>query len=565
MSRLGVSASGASLAAMLGVQLLGLVIAPAALGSLVLLAGAPLSVLVWPSGFVALLLAARIQAGRDFPRHPWRAAIGAMAAAAAFAAAALAGAGAMLDSTWDGQAYHLEAVLALARGWNPVWDPPLRHHLVDFVPKAAWIAEALVSLATGEPESGKVVHLLALAGAAALYYAAAVAAGLRSRWALASAALIAANPVAVNQSLSFYVDGLVASGVAALTAAALLWWTTHDDFWLAALATGGAVLATVKFNGLALAALLGASLVVITRLRAPARISKLVKAIAVGAALTACLGTNPYLTNALRYGHPLHPLFGGVEVPGIPMTFFRNAGFLEEPAPLRVLHSAAARSSNDSEARPRWKLPFAVGLDELAAFTDVDTRIGGWGPLFSGCVLLGLSVLVLARHTPGAGACACAQLLLLGSVLPVAQAFWARYAPQLWLVPCASLLVGARSPRPAARVAAAGLAFALTCNVLLAAAPCLAVRVLRSVAERRQLDGMARSASAGPLEVRFGLFVSARARLRAAGVSYRATDRLSCERPAELVNSPVAYCLADGRSPEPAAGPHDLARALLSP
>lgn len=549
---------------MLGVQLLGLVLVPAVLGGLVLLAGASLSVRVWPPTLVLLLIVARLQAGRAFPPAPWRAACTAVVGAVVLSALALAGASAVLDTSWDGQAYHLEAVLALGRGWNPVWDAPLRHHLADFVPKSAWVTEALLSQVAGSPESAKAVHVLALGGAAALWYAAASAIGVGNGWALLSAALIAANPVAVNQSLSFYVDGLVASGFAALAAVALLWWRTDDGVFLMVFGTGAAVLANLKFNGIALAALLAIPLLFATGRRAPSRLGGLLKTLAIGIALATALGINPYVTNALRHGHPLHPLFGGREVPGIPFTFFRHPSFLAEPPPLRLLHSVAARASNDSEAMPRWKMPFAVDADELAAFTDVDTRIGGWGPLFSGCVLLSIVVLVLSRGAPGVAACGWAQALIWATVLPVEQAFWARYAPQLWLVPALALLVGSRASSGAARLATKLLTLALALNVLLAGTPCLASRALRSLSERRQLAAMALASGAGPLEVRFGLFTSVRARLRAAGVSHRATDRLSCGRPAEMVNSPVAYCLAGGRSPEPPAGPLDLLRPFLT-
>jgi hypothetical protein len=146
----------------------------------------------------------------------------------------------------------------------------------------------------------------------------------------------------------------------------------------------------------------------------------------------------------------------------------------------------------------------------------------------------------------------------------VEQAFWARYAPQLWLAPTLALLVGSGAPGRAARLAARALALALAMNVLLAGIPCLAARVLREASERRQLAEMTLASRSGPLEVRFGLFTSVRVRLQAAGVSYRATDSLSCSRPAEMANSPVAYCLAGGRSPEPPVGPLDLLRPLLT-
>lgn len=551
-----------SLAAMLGVQLAGFVVVPACLGGLLLLFGGALTPIVWLPTFVLLAMVARCQTKRADPGGSFRAAVLVLSLAAGIALVTLGVVGAFLDTSWDGQAYHLAGVLALADGWNPVWGAPRHHYLVDFVPKSAWFVEALIFAATGSLESGKAVHLIALTATAALWYAAAFSLGL-NRWRSAVVAILTAlNPIAISQCLTFYVDGLVGSFFSAMLAMTLMWWKTNDRLWLIVLGMTGAFLSTLKFNGLGLAGLLAASLMVAVWAVDRTRLRALLGAGAASVALAVVLGINPYVTSALRYGNPFHPLFGTPE-PGIEFVYSRNAAFLAEPAPLRLVTSILARSTNDSERMPRLKPPFTVHIDELGAFTDADTRIGGWGPFFSGALLLAGVLLITSRGAPAASVNAIVQGLICFSVLPAEQSFWARYSAHLWLAPALTLMVGIEAKGRLNRVTSGLLALAMTFDILLVAIPSVGARVLRDAAERRQLADMARMSLHAPLQVKLGLFSSVRNRLDVAGVAYRATENLDCPTPVEMTSSTVAYCLSDGRSPERPLAPLDILRGFI--
>lgn len=549
---------------MIGVQLVGLVFLPALIGGLVLLVGAPLTPLAWLPVIGLLSIMAREQSGRSFKETAWRAALAAQLVVAGVAFTALFVASAILDTSWDGQAYHLRAVLALSEGWNPVWDLPLRHYLVDFLPKSAWVVESLVLMGTGSLEGAKGIHITMIVGAFALWYAAAANLGLGRRWAMVVSLLIAANPIAINQSLTFYVDGLVASTLSVMAAVVLLWWHTGDRLWLFLGIVGFAFLANLKFNGLALAGLAAACLLLWVAIKAPQRSRGLMGAVVASMVCAGIQGINPYLTNTLRHGHPLHPLMGGVAEPGIELIYSRNAAFLAQSPPRRLIHSIAARATNDSEEWPRFKAPFSVDLEELTAFTDADTRIGGWGPLFSGCLVLSALLMAFSIRQEGARVHALLQAVLWLFVLPAEQSFWARYSAHLWLTPAFTLLLAARGGTAAPRFLRAGLAIAMTLNVVLACTPSIGARVIRDLAERRQLEVMAQASREGPLQVHFGLFGGVRQRLADAGVVYREQESLECDQPARLPSSTVEYCLGDGRSPAPAQRPIEVLTGLLN-
>ncbi len=353
------------------------------------------------------------------------------------AAAALAGASRFHDVSWDGQVYHQPAVLALAGGWNPLWDGPLPlddrpdNLWINHYPKAAWVMQAILFQATGSLEATKGIQLLVLLAAALVVFAALG----QSRRAALAAAVVAANPVALVQAFSFYVDGMSASLMTAFIAASWLW--LRRPGLAPALAAAGSLvlLVNLKFTGLVYGGVLVAGLALGAWRWWPGRWRGF--AALGGTALVAGalgLGFDPYVTNTLSRGHPFHPVAG----PGA-VDFLRiqlAPGFHDHSRPVRLAVGLLARASNDNHA-PVVKPPFTIDRRELAALPEADLRLGGFGPLFSGVLLVGLMVM-LARRTLGLPL---PEVLPAGAALLLATAFcnpalwWARYVPQLWLLP----------------------------------------------------------------------------------------------------------------------------------
>jgi hypothetical protein len=92
--------------------------------------------------------------------------------------------------------------------------------------------------------------------------------------------------------------------------------------------------------------------------------------------------------------------------------------------------------------RIRTKFPFALNRRELSVFEDLtpDAQAGGFGPLYGGCLLLALgslAIVLLGRPPP---------FISFFPILPVilsvglTQKWWARWAPQGWVIPSALLV-----------------------------------------------------------------------------------------------------------------------------
>ena len=484
--------------------------------------------------------------------------------AAATVTLALASAALVFDLSFDGQTYHQLAVRRLAAGWNPVWDARAMEgeslHVFS-LPKAAWLLEAMLMRATGSLEAAKGVQAVAMAAAFLLARGALEALGVGRRAALAAALLAALNPVALTQLPTFYVDGLVASALVMLASLLVLAWRTGARRWGGAAAIVAAFAVNLKFTAGVLVALVLAALLVAAAWRARPRLREAVLAVGAAAALGLAAGINPYLTNTLAHGHPAYPARGPDAVPYV-MVVHRDPTFAAQPAALQLARSLWSRSDKDETAPPRWKLPLTVHGDELASFDGVDTRIGGWGPLVGGALLLAWgSLLWSLRARPRRGAVLLAvSLATVLSALVIPAGFYSRYAPQLWLASLPALLIdelaGWRS-----RLLAAVLAL----NVLLVGGVSLGAQLVTERTHRAQLRALAEDARGAALTYAWSeaAFPNVDLHLAAYGLEGRAVERPGCAAPALLLKTHALLCWADGRSPAPTPDPRARAQRLL--
>ena len=117
------------------------------------------------------------------------------------------------DFSWDGQWYHQLGIITIAREWNPLSDPmrsfagsPSRLHSQLYLwhyAKGPWYAAATIFATTGRIELGKCINWLILMASFLGTLAACLNGGWRGSRALAIAAVVALNPVAICEITSF--------------------------------------------------------------------------------------------------------------------------------------------------------------------------------------------------------------------------------------------------------------------------------------------------------------------------------------------------------------------------
>lgn len=413
------------------------------------------------------------------------------------------------DTTIDGQWYHFQAKAALLEGWSAYREtfrgaPSLGEagYTVwpQHYPRAHWIVMVLPSAAGLSLEAGKYVQFVMLAGAGLTAFAALRLAGLSLTASLFAALALAANPVALVQLFTRLNDGLLISCLLAFSMLVLLWALQRRAIHLVMMGLVIMFAVGLKFTaipffvvacGLAVAALVWWNGLEQTRLPAAAML---------GAGLLGVfgLGFAPYVVNIVEFGHPFYPLIGGREnaetldiITGIaPPVLDGKSG------PSALFFSLFSETHTGwPPGEPSLKWPFTLRSGELYAAGAPDTQIAGFGPFFSGalavCVILtGLLLLRFRTNHPVMLALAITfMVFVLTAAFP--QSWWARYAPQTWLVPGGVALAALFTQDRLMRGFAFGIAGILLVNSALMKGSSLVRSIERDRAVMAQMDRFA--------------------------------------------------------------------------
>ena len=440
------------------------------------------------------------------------------------------------DVSFDGQAYQQEGVYQLAHGWNPFttrYISPISTDqnvkLIAF-PKGPWMVAASMYRLTGHIETGKFANPLLVFSAFCMGLAVLTRTQKRlGGWSAIWAILVAANPVAVCQVFTFYVDGQLASLLACVAALCFLSFD-DDNPWVNLLVFEASVLAIlVKFTGLVYVVIFFAGFIAVSAWQKRSLRKPLYVALVALVMGTIVLGKNPYVDNTVENGHPFYPFFGTGDFAKITMVRTTPPAYFEAN---RVANLAASIFSRTRTWPPQstLKAPWQIDRDEWSAFSEPDVITGGFGPLFAVALVLSLLLLAvgMAQRRAASWLAMAVILVLVGSVLPVSACWWARYSPQVWLIPLAALAPLAAS---AERRILHGLSWLvlLILSVNVAGIGIVNFRANRQ-ATRDTAAALEDLRSHAPFRVAFGYFHSNRFRLQEAGIPFIEKDgKLNCD------------------------------------
>jgi hypothetical protein len=255
-------------------------------------------------------------------------------------------------------------------------------------------------------------------------------------------------------------------------------------------------------------------------------------------------GFNPYVTNTLRTGNPFYPVQIGSELVFMPGQLPANFHALNRVQ--RLIHSIFSATENAAGRNVSdLKAPFTITRAELDVLQAPDIRVGGFGPLFGGAMIVtGGLLVILVLTEPGKNLLPIwVSGVLLVSVLINPEGWWARYAPQLWLLPL--VWTGAALFQKDRFVRAPGwiLAFILAVNVSLVLIFYTGGQISNSRALRSSLESMARQEE--PVTAYF-LFKSERVRFHESGIAVQEIgkpEKLPCPQPFVVAASLSQVCL----------------------
>lgn len=353
------------------------------------------------------------------------------------------------DVTWDGRAYHADGILLILAGSNPIYE--MMHGFDDLwtnnYPKITWYFAAIATHLTGNYNLGKCGNLMLIYATAAYVFSFLKDREFSTGNALLAAVAVSLNPVSISQLHCFYVDGQLAalSTLAVFSSLAMLRTPRLTDklvFFISA-----CLLINIKFTGAAYLAIIVAVTVTIlwwrwykSRSAEDFQHGRMVAGyiIVIGMIGGVVMGYNPYITNILVHGNIFFPLMGKGSIDVIaaqsPPTFQEQSMTTAQKLLLSTLSRAENIHPAGGTADPQLKLPFSTDEKEMSLYFANDLRIGAWGVLFSGILILA-SLLYFLSHGWTHSDSVVAIIIILVTALINPGSWWARYAPQVALLP----------------------------------------------------------------------------------------------------------------------------------
>jgi hypothetical protein len=466
------------------------------------------------------------------------------------------------DASVDGRWYHQSAVISLSDGWNPISnaDPGIVSGIrfVRSYPKAFWIAAASLHELVGSVEVGKSLHVLPLGAAFFLTVSLLVRLNFRIWLAVAGAGLAAANPIWILESLSFYVDGQIAS-LLLVAVATGLWIVCFGNNRIAAASLGLCLilLVNLKFTGLFYAGLvllgLGGALLVQRRwleLRRMIAVNAIVLALAVGV-----VGFNPYVQNLLDFGNPFYPVYGTGSVDFI--TGNTPANLRGAPQLVQLSYGIFGKPANPIESNAELAVPFSLSnLSIRFPYTGPGARTAGFGPLFSGALVLSLAGLawlgLRERRRAARLLVGFTVLFLAATVVAHPEGWWARYTPQLWLIPIVVILGAWAMSSQRAKWMGVVIGVVVAANLVYVVRPYVESNIDYTNDVRRMYQPFVENSEIMAVYINSSVYyASTVAQMEEAGVAfvaYSSVESLPCAAPQRFVKQEGKYCLVGSAS-----------------
>ncbi|MCP5106269.1 MAG: hypothetical protein GY950_22980, partial [bacterium] len=154
------------------------------------------------------------------------------------------------------------------------------------------------------------------------------------------------------------------------------------------------------------------------------------------------IGYQPYITNLVHKGNPFYPSVTFAKGGNNVVSRQAPADFIKKNRFSKLFYSLFSKSENRLGHMPRLKMPLSIDDSEMTAFNNVDARYGGFGPLFGTVLLIMISAIPLlfkAKRLIILYTLIAAAIILISTLLNP-EAWWARLAPQLWLLPVTFLV-----------------------------------------------------------------------------------------------------------------------------
>lgn len=357
------------------------------------------------------------------------------------------------DVSYDGQSYHQEGIYQLKNGWNPFKsDLPQNVNMsiyINHYSKGVEIPQSAIYSFIGLIEVAKCTNFILLFAGCCLTLGLLMQLNRMSTLnCILLSLIISLNPIVVNQLVSTYVDGQLATLLLCFFVTFI--WIIRNPNRLNFILLGSLIIITanIKFTGLVYVVVFVSAFLLWLLLIKNKLLFKKMLTLSVLSGITAVVvvGFNPYILNTVKHSHPFYPLMGENKVDI--MGYNTPNGFEGRTGSGKFFMSLFSHTDNvmpDNNRKVQLKIPFTVNKTDIINASKIDSRIAGFGPLFSGILILSLFLLIILLikrdfnwtllRLPGYFI-----IVIVFSICIMPESWWARYIPQFWFVPITILL-----------------------------------------------------------------------------------------------------------------------------
>ena len=372
------------------------------------------------------------------------------------------------DISFDGNTYHKTITGFMKNGWNPLYVTfydfakdffpfvTSKQTWYDAYPKGSEIWGACIYAITENIESGKNYNLISSLMVFFIGHAFLRSITSLRLWQVKVCAFfLAFHPVILAQMFTYYNDGFMWN-IILVCIFACFYLTFSNSSVQEQLVCFGIIFAAInvafniKFSAMIFLAFPCISMFVYWWIRKEEYSRKfvyhsfIVFIISVISALT-ITGSTSYMINVIRHQNPVYTMIGkgstDIITAQTPLSYKKLSHFE------RFIGSMFSKTSNNqSISKIEWKIPFTYSQSEINYAKHVDTRIAGWGVLFSGILCLSIVVLVCTytkwkRKKPRiTHIISIFFLVILLNIFFVPGMFWARYSVFFLYIPVCAVL-----------------------------------------------------------------------------------------------------------------------------
>jgi len=370
--------------------------------------------------------------------------------------------GQFYDTTYDGNTYHKTAVGELKNGWNPVYETISEFNkseknkiqLIntfdiwnDHYAKGYDIYAANIYSLTNNIETGKSIYLITILSTGLICYGL-LKTKFKTIKSIFLSLLISFNPITLCQLGSFYNDGLLGNFLILMIISLTLIIKKQEiidkkySYILYFLTL--VLLINIKFTGFVYAGIYSLFYYLFILFNKKIRKEHLrnitiigISSILIGVFL---IGLSTYPKNIKTNHNPFYPLYGENNVDimtGNTPKDLKNKTTLEKF--FIATFSETHNSMEKEEKSYNLKIPFTFKIEELKYFIGPDIRLGGFGVLFSGILIISIPLSIYAlikikKENEQISTYIIPLFTTVFLIIILKESWWARYLPQIYII-----------------------------------------------------------------------------------------------------------------------------------